>query len=224
MLRLFVLLMVLVNGLYFAWSHEWLRGYGFGPTPTTEPQRLERQIRPEAIRILSPQEARSEAAAEQPPVKPPECLQAGPMEGKQVEALRLALKDSLPDGAWQWEEGTEPARWIVYMGKYPSAEAQAKKRAELLTLKVKIEPLNNPKLEPGLSLGGFETQAAAEAALNVFSQRGVRTARVVLERVQVTGTLLRLPAVDDAQRVRLNALKPALADKSLQPCPVRTAP
>lgn len=224
MLRSFVLLLVLVNGLYFAWSQEWLRGYGFGPTPTTEPQRLARQIRPEAIRILSPQEARREAVADQVNVKPPECLQAGPMEGKQSDALRQALKASLPDGAWQWEEGTEPARWIVYMGKYPNAEAQAKKRTELLTLKVKIEPLNNPKLEPGLSLGGFETQALAEAALSVYSQRGVRTARVVLERAQVTGSVLRLPAVDDALRARLDALKPALADKPLQACPLRIAP
>ena len=45
MLRILVLVLVLLNALYYAWSHELLRDYGFGPTQQREPQRMGQQIR-----------------------------------------------------------------------------------------------------------------------------------------------------------------------------------
>ena len=78
---------------------------------------------------------------------------------------------------------------------------------------------NNPTLERGLSLGGFETQAAATAALNDVSRRGVRTARVVQEQAGLRGVMLRLPAADSTVRSRLDELSPVLAGKAFNPCP-----
>jgi hypothetical protein len=52
----------------------------------------------------------------------------------------------------------------------------------------------------------------------VLSQRGVRTARVVQERSEQRGQYLRLPAVDDALRAKLDALKPQLQGKALRAC------
>jgi hypothetical protein len=51
-----------------------------------------------------------------------------------------------------------------------------------------------------------------------LSQRGVRTAQVVQEHAEVRGTLLRVPAADDALRAKLDELKPLLAGKVLSPC------
>lgn len=218
MLRFFVLLLVLLNGLYFVWSHEYLRGYGFGPAPTGEPQRLERQIRPEAIRILSAKEAREDVVNGQTPAQPTECLQAGLFDERQAEAVRQALRAALPPETWSLSPFTEPARWIVYMGPYPNAEALAKKRKELAVLKISPEALSNPKLEPGLSLGGYGSKAAADATLVSFNQRGVYTARVVQERAEATGALLKLPAVDEALRARLKTLSPLPISKPLQNC------
>ena len=104
------------------------------------------------------------------------------------------------------------------MGKYPNAEALAKKRAELASLNLRFETLNNPSLEIGLSLGGFETQAAANSALTALSLRGVRTARVVQERAEFRGFSLKIPAVDDSIRSGLGELKSALAGKTLRVC------
>ena len=53
MLRLFVLALILANGLYLAWSQGWLRAQGFAPAPQSEPQRMAQQIRPEALKILT---------------------------------------------------------------------------------------------------------------------------------------------------------------------------
>lgn len=68
MLRLLVLLLVLGNAGYFVWARGLLAPYGFAPTVQTEPQRLSQQIRPEALRILSPLEARQFEIS--PPVIP----------------------------------------------------------------------------------------------------------------------------------------------------------
>ena len=116
------------------------------------------------------------------------------------------------------EPGVEPARWIVYMGKYPSAQALVKKRSELASLNLKFEPLNNPALEYGVSLAAFQTQDAATRALAGFTRRGVRTARVVQERPEVRGSLLKLAAADDSIKARLEEFKTALAGKPLRPC------
>lgn len=58
MLRLLVLLLVLANAGYFAWSQALLGAWGFAPAATGEPQRLRQQIKPEALRILRESEVR----------------------------------------------------------------------------------------------------------------------------------------------------------------------
>lgn len=218
MLRIFVLSLMLVNGVFFAWTHGWLSDLGFAPAQHTEPQRLKRQINPQAIELPKPQ-ARLQTEAALPAVaKPTECLQAGLFDETQTAALRQALMSTLAAGTWVLESTTVPPRWIVYMGKFASAEAVAKKRSELVALASTLEPLNNPNLEFGLSLGGFATEAQAKAYLATLKPRGVRSARVVLERPQASGMLLRLPSADDAMRARLDELKPVLAGKPLRPC------
>lgn len=218
MLRFIVLLLLLLNLGYYAWSHDMLRAYGWAPAEQSEPQHLKQQIRPEAIRVLTAEEARRVEIAAQAPVHPPECLQAGLFDDAQVNALRRGLESTLPAGAWALDKVREAGRWIIYMGKFPNADAVDKKRKELAVLKLNLEPLRNPELELGLSLGGFETQAEANNALATMQRRGVRTARVVQERAEVRGTLLKIAAADDAIRARLDELKPALAGKSLAAC------
>jgi len=220
MLRLVVLALLLANAGYFAWTHGLLADYGIGPIAQAEPQRLAQQIRPEAMRILTATEARQldstiAAAAPQPAA---ECLQAGLFTPEQTTALRAGLESSLPIGSWSLESGTEPGRWIVYMGKYNSDDALAKKRTELRGLGVSFEPLVNPALGPGLSLGHYGSQAEAERGLANAATRGVRTAKVVLERPEARGQLLKLPAVDAALKTKLEPLKAQFAGKPLQAC------
>lgn len=218
MLRFIVLALVLLNGVYFAWSHGHLQGLGFAPTAQTEPQRMAQQVRPQNLRLLTPQELRQATAPPPQAGAPGECLQVGLFDETQSAALRAALAAQWPPGSWQLTETPQPARWIVYMGKFANPAELAKKRLQLAALNLKFEPLQNPALGPGLSLGGFETQAAATAALEALTQRGVRTARVLQEHAEVQGFTLLLPALDDALKTRLTALTPALAGKRLIPC------
>jgi hypothetical protein len=215
MLRLVVLILALANAAYFAWSQGLLASWGIAPTQQSEPQRLEQQIKPQALRVLPSDEARRvELAAA---VKAAECRQAGPLEDTQLPALKQVL-DTWPTSAWSLEPAVEPPRWIVYMGKYAGVESVSRKKAELRQMGISFEPLSNPALEPGLSLGGFASQKDATAQMEVLAQRGVHTAKVVQERPEVRGQLLKLPAVDDLVRGRLDDLKPVLAGKPLRPC------
>lgn len=217
MLRLLVLALLLANAGYFAYTQGLLADYGWAPAIQAEPQRLEQQIRPEAMQLLSATETRQYESAGGPSSSA-ECLQAGLFSDEQASTLRPRLQASLPAGSWSFESGVEPGRWIIYMGKYSSEEALAKKRGELRQRGVSFEPLLNPALGPGLSLGHFDSQAEAERELERASSRGVRTARVVLERPETRGQLLKVAAVDAALRAQLETLKPQLDGKALQAC------
>lgn len=217
MLRLIVLLLLLANGGFYAWSQGLLLPWGVGPTQQSEPQRMRQQIQPETVRLLPPQElSQLQTQLAQAP-RPPECLQTTTIDAAQVTPLRTAL-ESWPVGSWKLEPVTEPARWIVYMGKYPNAEQVARKRAELRQLGISFEALTNPALEPGLSLGSYPTEVAAMEQMEGLAVKGVHTARVLQERPEQRGQRLTLPAVDDALRPRLDALKTVLAATPLKPC------
>lgn len=218
MLRFFVLLLLLANGVYFAWSQGLLRAYGFAPAAQAEPQRLTQQVRPEALRLLSPAETQrlqAQLAADQ---APKECLMAGPLDDAQADRVRDALGSALPAEAWSLEPVVVPARWMLYMGKFTSAESLAKKRAELVAMNLAPQSVHAPELQPGLSLGGFDTQAQANVELARMQARGIRTARVVQERAESRGQMLRLPALTADMKARLADTKAALAGKSLHAC------
>lgn len=263
MLRLLVLVLVLANAAYFAWTKNLLAPYGFAPASQSEPQRMTQQMRPEAMRITVPAQASATTVAPSPipaassaqaavtatltttsgsttatlsspavsasaaplaaawraaAAGPTECLQAGLFNEEQTVVLRDRLQSTLPANSWVLENIVEPARWMLYMGKYGSPEALEKKRGELRQLRVSFEPLNNPSLEPGLSLGTFPAKADAEAEMARISKRGVRTAKVIQTGVEARGQKLRLPAVDAALRPQLEAIKPMLAGKPLKTC------
>lgn len=216
MLRLTVLILLAANLGVLAWTQGLLRPWGLGPAQQAEPHRMGQQVRPEALVIVRGEEAQR-LLAEAVNARPPECLATPPLPEAIASAVRRPLA-SWPAGSWSLEPAVDPGRWIIYMGKYPGPEMLAKKKAELRARGVSFEPLANPSLEPGLSLGGFGSQAAATEQLSALVAKGVRTARVVQERPETRGPALRLPAVDDVLRARLEDVRAALAGQPLQPC------
>lgn len=238
MLRLALIALLLANAGYYAWSQGLLKDWGLAPQEQAEPQRMNQQIKPETLQILrvNPGKASSSSAAsasapgtaaplaDAAPAVPPasgtaeaaECLQAGVFDERQAEALRSAAA-SLPAGSWVLDSTPVPGRWMVYMGRFEDVEALDKKRAELRARKVDHDRAGGT-LEYGLSLGRFSSNEAAERELANLASRGVRTARVVQERPDTPGFTLRLPAVNDALRPQLDALRPAMAGKTLRSC------
>lgn len=215
MLRLLVLVLLLANGGYYAWSQGLLRDWGLAPTQPSEPQRLQQQIKPELLRVLPASEARR---ADTAVLAKAQCLLAGPLDEAQLAPVKQALQ-AWPAGSWTLEPVAAPARWIVYMGPYAGAEQVARKKAELRQMGVAFEALADPALEPGLSLGQHASQAEADTQLQALAQKGVRSARVVEDRPPAHAQLLKLSAVDDSLRPRLDGLQPVLSAIKLRPCP-----
>lgn len=228
-MRLLLLLLTLANLLYFSWSQGLLQDYGWAPHSDAEPQRLANQIRPQALRIVRPAMPTSAptsltAAPAPDPVaaslpRPVQCLQAGIFDEGQAVILRTALAAEWSAERWTLDPAVQPARWIIYLGPYASAAALAKKRAELAARKILPQALPDVALEPGLSLGSFDTQEAAQAELESLSQRGVKTARVLQSLRELRGVQLRLlVGAGASEEARLASLRRALAGKVLAPC------
>ncbi|MGV8804626.1 MAG: SPOR domain-containing protein [Polaromonas sp.] len=221
MLRALVLALALANGLYFVWGQGLLAAYGFAPARQAEPERLAQQIRPEALRLLASGPAAprpADVVARPAPLAGESCLQVGVFTEQQVNALRPRLQASLPAGSWSFESSGESSRWIIYMGKYVSRQAMNRKRQMLDQLGISHEPPASPRLNPGLSLGSFNSKAEAEQALEPMAQRGLRSAKVVPEHPELPSQWLKLPQANAAIRAKVEALKPLLADKALQTC------
>ena len=232
-----VLLLLAANLAWLAWSQGWLRPLGLAPAVHGEPERLQRQLRPDALTLRAPDgraptpraaAASAPAAATPPAVTEPGasasapvegvCLQAGSFDEAQAEALRRAASASLPAGSWRIEPVQLPGRWMVYIGKLADAEAVRAKRAELRALGVDTDRPGTA-LEPGLSLGRFPTEEAAERGLDQLTRKGVRTARVLQERRDTPAYLLRLPAADAALRQQAaRSLREPLGGRDWRAC------
>lgn len=228
MLRLFVLLLIAANALYFAWSQGHLAFAGWQPAQVGEPHRLEQQINPTAVRLLKPEDVRkleAEALLKKPA---PECWQTDVLtdaQAKDVQA-RLAKADSgWSADAWSLEKGSQTALWMVYMGPYPLADALEKKRTELKRINVGNDPVSPKSLGPGLSLGSSNEKQAMDAKLATLTKQGVRTARVIQIRPALNGQILKIPVLPEDQRARLDPLKtwlPSFDDKPLKKCSSQT--
>lgn len=167
----------------------------------------------------APSVAASAAAAAPAASVATACWQAGVFSQSQVNTLRERFSSQVAPEGWQFVPGTIPGVWLVYMGKYPSEDALAKKRLELRALGLSVERLDSPALAPGLSLGSYPTQAAAQAALTKAEQRGVRTARVLQARPDLAGFWLKLAAADAALKSAVDTLlSDAVPGKRLQAC------
>ena len=238
MLRIALLILLLANAGYFAWSQGALTSLGWAPQQHSEPERLQQQLRPETLQLKSPAAAAGAPAAgapaaaaaaagvaataptpaEAPPAQdgPAQCLQAGIFDDDASDTLRRALVLQFPEGSWKLDAFTQPGRWMVYMGKFADNQALEKKRAELVARKLDHDRAGGA-LEPGLSLGRFSSEEAATRELTQLVRQGVRSARVVQERPDKHGFVLRLPAATPALRAQLEAL-PAFGAKPLRAC------
>ena len=221
-----MLALLLANAGYFVWSQGLLAAYGLAPARQSEPERLARQIRPEAMQLVA--EAPPAMAVPAPPVAAPppvprlQCLQAGPFTEKEAAAferrLRGAAAPVLSADNWVFDTPPGATRWIIYLGRYISQEALGRRRARLEQLGIAFETPVSPLLKPGLSLGNFGSKAEAENALAQLTGSGLRGAKVVVERPEAPSQWLKFPVADASLLARLEGFKPPLFDKALQAC------
>ncbi|HEU4458696.1 MAG TPA: SPOR domain-containing protein [Methylibium sp.] len=222
MLRAIVVLLLLANLGFYAWREGWLAplhgAIGARPEGDREPERLARQVRPEAVRLIpaeaasSPARVAAAAPASEPasaapapaaPATATACLEAGPFGPADLAAAEATLNAALPNGGWGRRE-LGPSWWVA-MGPFEDAELMQKKRAELR--RRGIVPDTSPFRAGGapvLVISRHDSVAAAESALAAWGERGVRSARIV--QVALPQSALRVPQADAQTQGMLAAL------------------
>jgi hypothetical protein len=232
MLRVAAILLLLANLVYFAWTQGSLAGLGLAPQEESEPERLQAQVQPDTLRLLNgprkpldpdaqpmgPDPAVTPEPQEQAPALPEiACWQTTGLTPVQARSLETALGElGLARSRWSLSEARSAGRWVVYMGRY-NDEQMARKKAELRELKIDFREVSLPTTGPGLALGTFSSEEAVQQALKDLARKGVRSARMAVERPETVSFNLRLSDIDEAERNRIAALG-ALTGKKLQPC------
>lgn len=223
MLRLVVALLFIANLAFWGWTQGWMDGIvGVKAIGDREPDRLQKQVRPESIRIVTPQAVQAAASEVESRLT---CLESGPIAPEQITAAQRALSTSLPGVAFTSLKLEKPGAYLVYMGRYPNAESVQKKREELSRTHLPFSEVTAPAdLTPGFSLGSFETREAAETALERFARNGVRTARVVEAAKPGLSYRLRVPKADPEMAVKLFAIRSEALGSGFGGCPQAASP
>ena len=220
MLRTLVVALLLANVAFFAWTQGWLDAVvGAAAHAEREPQRLAQQVRPEAVRLLPAPVAQAASAA--PATR---CLEAGPFDSTEVLAAEAALAANPAASAlsarWSRLSTDTPGAWMIAVGRAAPHEAQVKKITELNRLGIAFEATKAASsADETLSLGQFETLAAAQEALARFAARGIHTGHIVEVTPPATSHRLRFDAATPQEATMLEALSLNTSGKTFTACP-----
>ena len=219
MLRTLVVALLLANAAFFAWTQGWLDAVmGAAAHAEREPQRLGQQVRPEAVRLLPAPVA---LAASAPPAT--RCLEAGPFDSTEVVAAEAVLAASPAASAvatrWSRLSTGTPGAWIIAVGRAAPPEAQVKKITELNRLGIAFEAMKAASsADETLSLGQFDSLAAAQEALARFAARGIHTGRIVELTPPATSHRLRFDAATPQEAATLESLSLNTPGKAFTAC------
>lgn len=225
MLRLLVLLLLVANLAWWAWHWPPLaQSLGLAADRDRDPQRLNRQVLADRIRLVAASAGASSApegpgAAGASPAAsgvastvaepPAQCLEIGPLgDTAYANTRRELLQAGLATDAWVDIRRERPGSFALYMGRFADLEQMRHKAEELQRLGIAHEALgpNAPAaLSPGLTLGRYASAELAQARLQQLQNRGVRTARVLTLSPPEAEHTLRLEQASGALQARLLA-------------------
>jgi hypothetical protein len=217
MLRALLVLLVLANALFFAWSRDWLAPMWPAPRHADrEPGRIGAQVKPELIVVLPVSQAGSAATAALRTAVA--CIEAGPYAEAEIAGAEAALAAAdLPRGSWVRTQAQVPATWMLFAGRFPDAAARQARAAELTRLGLPHELIQGPpELAPGFVISRHASRDAAELALAAIGDKPLADVRVVAVPAQLPQHWLRAPAADAELQARLFAL-----DRGFKPCAPR---
>jgi len=218
-----IFLLILANLLFFAFSEGYL-----GRPHNPDALRLKKQIRPEAIRVVSRDappplphqaEAKPEGAKTEPvpPAAEPKpeaaaaaaeiCLMWNELSSKDVDLLTALLTEKFPDfKQTKRPEKAQGKSWWVSIGPLTSKAEADRKAKELKELNVKdfIVVHDVAANRFSISLGVFSNESGAKTRLASLRETGVRSAKVEpypskeTFSIEARGTATRRQAVLDA--------------------------
>ena len=231
-MRTLFLLLILANAAFFAWSR-----YVSPSDASADPLPLTRQIEPEKMKVVMPNEVPAPAPAPAPAAAPRtptanaapapaaapvalKCMEWGsftiadaPRAEKALEPLALGPRLAL-------RRTEETAGWWVFIPPQGSRAAAVRKAAELKALAVDEYFIVQ---EAGayrwaLSLGVFRNEEAAQARLVTLRNQGVRSAQAAPRETIVPKVWLQVKNVDAPLQARLKDTARTIEGSELREC------
>ncbi len=228
MLRAVVLVLIVLNALFYGWTQGWLDDVvGIKAQGDREPERLTRQIHPEQVVLLPaelPASSSSSAVVAAPALA---CLSLGPLDGDTVlaSATQALTQAGITPGQWRdlvsEQPGVMQTTWAVATIRMPNKDFQVRKEATYKSMNIDFDHLSSPASElPTLVLSRHATEKAATAALDALSQRALKGLRVLALQTPVKRHRLVFAEADAQLQAKLSGL--ALAP-GLKPCAIAAA-
>lgn len=222
-MKTLVFILVLANALFYAYS----AGY-FGRPDNPDAVRLEQQVAPEHIRIVSRDEAPALKTGEKPAAPTPEpaaavpapatapapvaeaCLRWPQLNAEGTRLLTTRLNEKFP--GYKLVKHTTPGEgngWWVFIPPLGDKVAADKKAAELKQLGINDYFIVNEEgaNRYAISLGVFSTEKGGEDRLAELRNKGVKSAKLSARpgKDSLTTVEARGPQTDRAAVIRLAA-------------------
>ncbi len=233
-MRALFLVLVLANAAFFAWVRLGAPGgAGADPAPFT------RQISPEKLRVVRPEELAQVAPAKSvaPPAPPPamvaqaappplpakpKCMEWGAFSPGDVAHAQTSLAPlGLGERVSQRKSEETTAWWVFIPPQNGNArQGAARKAGELKKLGVQDYFIVQEEGQNrwAISLGVFRSEEAAQARLASLRARGVRSARIGPRETPVPKIWLQVKDVDPALEPRLQQIAHGIEGTELREC------
>jgi SPOR domain len=237
--RTLFLLLLFANVAFFAWSR-----YVSPPDAAADPMPLTRQIEPEKMKVVTPNEipapAPAPAAAPAPrtptanaapaaatpaatPASTPvavKCMEWGSFTIADAPRAEKALEPLALGPRLAHRRTEETAGWWVFIPPQGSRAAAIRKAAELKALSID-EYFIVQEAGPyrwAVSLGVFRNEDAAQARLTTLRNQGVRSAQAAPRETVVPKVWLQVKNVDAPLQARLKDTARTIEGSELREC------
>src|SRR5262245_42828140 len=219
-MKLAFLLLALANLLFFAWQQGVFGGL---PEAGREPERVNRQVEPERIRVLTQSEVQAlrvkakEIPREAPPPAPPgtsavpapiaaadlvgsSCVEVGDFTIENSERVRQRLATIATGDRLTVRSVDAPGWFMVFVPPFKTRTEADRKADELRKAGVKelLVIADNSPMRYGIALGSFKDQDLANRHFADLERRGIRGVRVADKPSNVQVTRFQVRAVDAA--------------------------
>lgn len=235
-MRALFLLLVLGNVAFFAWAR-----YASPPDAFADPAPLTRQIEPEKIKVVTPNEVPASAPAPAPAARTPpanattanaapsapaptpvalKCMEWGSFTIADAPRAEKALEPLALGPRLAQRRTEETAGWWVFIPSQGTRAAAVRKAAELKALAIDdyfIVQEDGP-YRWALSLGVFRNEDAAQARLVALRTQGVRSAQVAPRETVVPKVWLQVKNVDAPLQAKLKDTARSIEGSELREC------
>ena len=227
-MRALFLLLLLANVAFFAWAR-----YVSPPDASADPVPLTRQIEPEKMKIVTPNEVPAPAPAPAPAQRTPTANAAPPAPAVALKSMEWgsftiadapraekALEPLALGPRLAHRRTEETAGWWVFIPPQGSRAAAIRKAAELKSLSIDeyfIVQEEGP-YRWAVSLGIFRNEDAVQARLVTLRTQGVRSAQAAPREMVVPKVWLQVKNVDAPLQAKLKDTARTIEGSELREC------